>query len=190
MMQQQGQPGRARVQKVLAALMALVSMQMAAAKEVKIPTSNGFLIVNVPDEGPITEAKPANPSASKQPAAAPQATKADSVALQRNVESALKAWAAAWSKKDLNAYIAAYTPDFAGGKTRTIWEQERRARIQSKRNIEVTLSGIKIEMQGDKAQAVFSQAYKADSFSETSSKRVDLVRSGNNWLIAKESTGS
>lgn len=154
------------------ASIALVSMQMAIAREVKIPTSNGFLTVNIPDEPPVT------------------ATKADSVTLQRNVESALKAWAAAWSKKDLNAYIAAYTPDFTGGKTRTIWEQERRARIQSKRRIEVALSGIKIEMQGDKALAVFSQAYKADNFSETSSKRVELVRSGNNWLIAKESTGS
>lgn len=171
-MRHQPQPGRALSRRLLMASIALVSMQMAIAREVKIPTSNGFLTVNIPDEPPVT------------------ATKADSVTLQRNVESALKAWAAAWSKKDLNAYIAAYTPDFTGGKTRTIWEQERRARIQSKRRIEVALSGIKIEMQGDKALAVFSQAYKADNFSETSSKRVELVRSGNNWLIAKESTGS
>jgi len=189
-MRQHPQPGRALSHGLLMASLAVVSMQMAIAKEVKIPTSNGFLTVNIPDEPPLTETKPAKVSATKQPATAPQATKADSATLQRNVEAALKAWAAAWSKKDLNAYIAAYTPDFTGGKTRTIWEQERRARIQSKRNIEVTLSGIKIETQGDKALAVFSQAYKADNFSETSSKRVDLVRSGNNWLIAKESTGS
>ena len=184
------QPRCTRHLQLLMACIALTAVQMAIAKEVKIPTSNGFLIVNVPDEPPAAQVKPANVSAPKQLPGAPQTPKTDSATLQHNVKSALRAWANAWSKKDMDAYIAAYTTDFNGGKTRTIWERERRARIQSKRNIEVKLSAIKVEMRGDKALASFSQDYKADNFSETSSKRVDLVRSGNNWLIAKESTGS
>lgn len=171
----------------LIAGMALLFTQMAQAKEVKIPTSTGgFLVVNVPDDPPATAATPSP----KQVPATIKTPKPDPAALQREVAAALQAWATAWSKKNLNTYIAAYTPDYNGGTARKMWEQERRNRIQGKRNIEVKLSGIKIEIKGDKALARFTQDYKADSFSETSSKRVDLVRSGNNWLIAKESTGS
>lgn len=90
----------------------------------------------------------------------------------------------------MDGYFAAYARDFNGGKTRKVWEQERRDRITGKRNISVKISNIKIDVNGNKATARFHQDYKADSLSVSSGKRVDLVRSGNNWLIVKESAGS
>lgn len=109
---------------------------------------------------------------------------------EREVEQALKAWASAWSKKDLDAYFAAYARDFDAGKSRKAWEEERRARINGKRNISVVVSSVKVTVNGNKATARFHQSYKADSLDVNSGKRVDFVRSGNNWLIVKESTGS
>ena len=127
------------------------------------------------------------------PAPAPVAVEAkvDNSSQAREVESALKVWAAAWSAKDLDGYFAAYARDFTGGgKGRKVWEQERRDRIASKHSIAVHLSDIKVDVNGSKATVRFHQDYKADSLNISSGKRVELVRSGNNWLIAKESAGS
>lgn len=137
-----------------------------------------------PAPAPVVKPAPA-------PAPAPVAEpKNDNAAQEREVESALKAWASAWSKQDMDGYFAAYAKDFNGGKTRKAWEQERRDRITSKRNISVKISGIKVDVSGNKATVRFHQDYKADSLSVSSGKRMELVRSGNNWLIVKESAGS
>jgi predicted type IV restriction endonuclease len=49
---------------------------------------------------------------------------------------------------------------------------------------------LRVDVNGNKATATFRQEYKADSLSVSSGKRLDLVRSGNTWVIVKESTGS
>ena len=85
----------------------------------------------------------------------------------------------------------AYTKDFDGNKgSRKAWEQERRERIAGKRSITVHLSAIRVNVSGNKATVSFHQDYKADALSVSSGKKLELVRSGGNWLIAKESTGS
>lgn len=125
------------------------------------------------------------------PAPAAAEAKVDNSSQARDVEAALKNWAEAWSAKDLDGYFAAYAKDFSGGgKGRKAWEQERRDRIVSKRSISVKLSDIKVDVNGNKATVRFHQDYKADSLNISSGKRVELVRSGNNWLIVKESAGS
>ncbi len=134
---------------------------------------------------PTPAVKPATPPA---PTPAPAEPKSD--AREREVEAAVREWAAAWSAKDVDAYFAAYTRSFDGGKTRKAWEQERRDRIVGKRSISVKLSAMNVTVNGDKATARFRQEYKADSLDISSGKRLDLVRSGGNWLIVKESTGS
>ena len=137
---------------------------------------------------PVPAPVPAPISKPTPPAPAPVEAKAE--AAEREVESALQAWASAWSKKDLNAYFAAYSRDFNGGKSRKAWEQERRERIQGKRNISVKLSKIDVSINGNKATARFRQDYKADSLDISSGKRVELVRTGGEWVIVKESAGS
>lgn len=134
---------------------------------------------------PAPAVKPATPPA---PTPAPVEPKSD--AREREVESAVREWAAAWSAKDVDGYLGAYSRSFDGGKTRKAWEQERRDRIVSKRSISVKLSDINVTVNGDKATARFRQEYKADSLDISSGKRLDLVRSGGNWVIVKESTGS
>ncbi len=145
----------------------------------------------LPAPAPAPSPKPAPapaPAPVTKPTPAPVEAKAE--AAEREVESALQAWATAWSKKDLNGYFAAYSRDFNGGKSRKAWEQERRERIQGKRNISVQLSKIEVSVNGNKATARFHQDYKADSLKVSSGKRVDMVRSGGQWVIVKESTGS
>jgi ketosteroid isomerase-like protein len=112
-------------------------------------------------------------------------------AREREVETAVRAWAAAWAAKDMTGYLGAYAKDFDGGKgNRKAWEQERRERITGKRSITVKLSDIEVKVDGNKAVARFRQDYRADGLNISGGKRLDLVRAGGEWVIVKESSGS
>ena len=108
------------------------------------------------------------------------------------MQSAIDAWARAWSSKDVSGYLGAYGPDFSppNGLNRKAWEAERRSRIEPRKSISVTVADLKIDVAGDKATAQFRQTYNSDSLNVTSRKRLDLVKSGNRWLIVRESTSS
>jgi len=54
----------------------------------------------------------------------------------------------------------------------------------------VKVSNLKVDVSGNKASVQLRQEYKADSLNVSSSKRLELVRTGNNWVIVKESAGS
>lgn len=148
-----------------------------------------------PTPAPAPAAKPVPapvpaPAPTPAPAPAPAKQESEDSAAERDVAAAVRAWAEAWSRKDMGDYFAAYAKDFDGGKSRKAWEQERRERITGKRSISVKISGLKVSVNGNKATAQFRQEYKADNLSVSSGKRLDLVRNGGNWVIVKESTGS
>ncbi len=88
-------------------------------------------------------------------------------------------------------YLAAYGKEFdpPGNQSRTAWEDERRVRITSKSSINVKLENLTVSVAGAKAVAKFRQDYKAAGLSVSSRKTLDLVKAGNKWLIAKESSG-
>ena len=109
---------------------------------------------------------------------------------QAEISSAVQAWAQAWSRKDLDRYFAAYTPDYAGGQSRDAWRDDRRSKILGKSSIRVHITDLVITVNGSRATARFRQAYAADSLSVASHKTLTLVRNGDKWLIEKESVGS
>jgi Flp pilus assembly protein TadD len=143
--------------------------------------------VAVPAPKPLASA-PVVATAAPSPAAvtAPAAT----ASATQEAQAAATAWASAWSRKDMNAYFAAYTPEFSGGKSRKAWEDERRARITGKRSISVVLSDFQTSLKGDKAVVQFRQSYTADTLKVSSRKTLEMVRVSGRWLIQKESTGS
>ncbi|WP_066261402.1 nuclear transport factor 2 family protein [Hydrogenophaga flava] len=136
---------------------------------------------------PVAAAKPA----ASAPAAAAQAPAATGNA-ESDVESAVAAWAKAWSSKNMSGYLGAYAGSFTppGGQSRSEWEADRKARIMPRNRIDVDISELSVSVNGGRASAKFRQAYSSDSLSVTSRKTLDLVRSGNRWLIVRESTGS
>ena len=100
----------------------------------------------------------------------------------------VRAWATAWSGKDLAGFLAAYSPDFkpANGQTRSTWEQERRSRILGKARIGVEVRNLAVTVRGQTATAVFQQIYSSDLLNETNAKTLELVRRNGAWVIAKE----
>jgi tetratricopeptide (TPR) repeat protein len=130
--------------------------------------------------------------AAPSPAPAPLSVSAPaSAAGSKDVEAAVHAWAAAWATKDMGGYLGAYGREFdpPGKMARAAWESERRARIVGKNRISVKLSDVAVSVNGNKAVAKFKQAYSADALNVSSRKTLELVKSGDRWLIVRESTG-
>lgn len=170
---------------------AAAAATVAAAKPAQVPA---------PAPAPAAAPKPAAPASAPQvaavpappPAAAPAAPAVPQASAARDVETALHAWASAWSSKDVNGYLGAYGKEFdpPGNQSRKEWEEERRARIVGKSRISVRLSDISVSINGNRATARFKQAYSADALNVSSRKTLELVRSGDRWVIVRESVGA
>ena len=137
-----------------------------------------------------TAAAPAAP-APAAPAAAPAKSAAASGS-EKDVEKAVRAWAAAWEGQDMNGYLGAYAKSFQpkGQPNRAAWEKERRERIVGRTKISVDISDLSVGIDGDKARARFRQHYRSGALNVTSRKTLDLVNQAGRWAIVRESTGS
>jgi ketosteroid isomerase-like protein len=138
---------------------------------------------------------PPKPAETKQaevkPASAATATPVVTDAGNTEITKTISAWANAWSRKDVKAYLASYSSDFntPKGMARKDWEAEREARIVGKSgSISVTFDEPQISINGDKATAKFRQHYKTPGLSTSSTKSLVFVRTGNKWLIKEENS--
>lgn len=123
------------------------------------------------------------PAAAAGDAAATQFARQDAV----RVREALQAWAQAWSRRDMAAYAAAYTPDFQGrAASRQAWLMQRRDRIGTRKQILVKISGLSIWFERGVARVSFDQQYQSDGLSIQSRKTIDLKKVGDLWLIQRE----
>lgn len=175
------------------ALVAAASPAPAPAAA-KAPAPAPVAPAKVAAAAPAPVAAPAKAPEAAAPAPAPAhtpAAAASASASTAEVESAVRAWAAAWAGQDMDRYLAAYGPDFTpgGSQNRKGWEQDRRARIVGKSSISVNLENLVIKVDGDNATAKFRQIYRADNLNVSSRKTLDMQRSGNQWHIRKESVG-
>ena len=144
---------------------------------------------------PAAKPAPANPVAPVAAASAakpPATTSAATADASKEVEAAVRAWAAAWTKKDMVGYLGSYGKEFdpPGSLSRPAWDEERRARILGKSSINVGVDDLVISVNGDKAVAKFRQSYKADALAVSSRKTLDLIKLGDRWVIVREATGS
>lgn len=109
----------------------------------------------------------------------------------RDVNAAVRAWAAAWARKDIDRYFEAYVPDFRGNeRSPAAWEHSRRQRILGKNRINIEISGLTIEVNGERARASFRQDYASDALTTSDQKTLELVKRGGQWLIRRETTAS
>ena len=102
-----------------------------------------------------------------QRADAPAAQRRQSIALPR-CALRIDAWARAWSQRDMDAYVGAYTPDFAGrGRTAcrsNAWvEQRRDAHHVRSRSISVEIDRPELRRPRRQGVATFTQRYRGDT---------------------------
>lgn len=135
-----------------------------------------------------TEATPVKAAESATPAAGDKPATPATVDPKTAIESALNAWAEAWSNKDADAYLAFYGTNFQvpGGRPRPDWETERRDRIARPRYISVELSDIEVAIEGQTARVSFLQRYKSNTFRDRQKKSMTLEKQGDAWKIVEE----
>ncbi len=137
---------------------------------------------------PAAETKPAAAAAPKVDAKVPAAS-ADS----DEVVKAVRAWAAAWSKKDVTAYLAFYAKDFKtpNGEPRAEWEASRKQRINAPKKIEVSIDSPKVTLAATNSASVsFRQHYRSDALKTNSNKTMVMVKNDGKWLIQQERVGN
>ncbi|MDZ4143274.1 MAG: tetratricopeptide repeat protein [Burkholderiales bacterium] len=160
---------------------------VATASKAPSPTAPAPAAAPSPAPAPVAKA----PVAAPVTAAAPAPTAAAPSGTEKDVETAVRAWATAWAAKDMTAYLAAYGKAFdpPGKQSRKAWEEERRVRIVGKSRISVDITNLDVNVDGSKATARFRQDYNADSLKVSSRKTLEFVKAGDQWHIVKESTG-
>lgn len=151
------------------------------------------LIGRQPVQPATTKMSPgAAKSVAKPIAADPSPVKPGSdkpAATNKDVEAAVTRWAQAWSARDIDTYLAAYASNFTtDGLTHAEWEAQRRARITAAAMINVKISNLKIEQQGDTASATFNQSYRSDRHQSTVKKTLKLALQNGQWRIVGETS--
>lgn len=137
----------------------------------------------------VKPAEPAKPAAEKPIEPKPAAKPADATT---EIAAAIDSWLAAWSKKDVKAYLAAYARDFQtpNGQARKAWETERSQRVGKPGKIEVSRDKLSIKTEGDDKVVVrFRQHYKSANLNTSSGKTLVLVKRDGKWLIQQERVG-
>lgn len=146
-----------------------------------------------PPPAEATVQTPAVASAASEPAApaVAQTTTAVDADTSAAINTALQAWASAWSSQDLPAYFAAYGADFTpeGAQSRADWKQQRTERISKPARISVKIKDVSMAQTApDRVRVSFTQDYTSDSYSDSVSKVLDMARSGDSWKIVREYT--
>jgi hypothetical protein len=103
----------------------------------------------------------------------------------------LQRWAKAWSQQDVAAYIASYIDYYTpvNDQSHTSWLALRTSKLTKPKGIAVSLSDVSVRLLNKyHAVAHFTQAYKADHYSDEVSKTINLIRVGSQWKIASEET--
>ncbi|MDP1733262.1 MAG: tetratricopeptide repeat protein [Sulfuritalea sp.] len=132
-------------------------------------------------------AAPAKPPEAPKPTPAKAASDASA-----EITKAIDLWAAAWSRKDVKAYLAAYARDFKtpAGESRAVWDGERQKRINKPGAIQVSYEGLRVVVDGETATVKFRQHYKSASLKTSSNKVLLMGKRDGKWQILQERVGS
>ncbi len=148
-----------------------------AADDVALPDAETRLV-------PLTE-----PTIVDEPAALQQAASQ----VIPPPEEVVKNWARAWSRQEVDAYLAFYASDFkpTGGLSRDAWEKQRDQRITKPRWIQIELGPFITELEGDSAARVtFDQSYRSNSYRDVVRKTLVMVREADGWRVLEEFAAS
>jgi ketosteroid isomerase-like protein len=134
----------------------------------------------------------ATPAAEEKTAAAKPTEKLPAAAKPDEVLNTVRAWAGAWAKQDVSAYLSFYAGDFKTpkGESRPEWEKARKLRISAPKKIEVGIESPKVTLKDSRAVVTFRQLYRSDQLRVRSSKTLVMVRTDGRWLIQDERSGS
>lgn len=155
--------------------------------------TNGGAGRAAPVAAPAPVAAAATPTAAAPApvAAAPVAVEPTAPASSDAVLRALEVWARAWSARDVDAYLAAYSSEFRpdGGLAIDEWQLQRRTRIGKAKMINVELVAPEVQaIDAKHVRVLFTQDYSSDTISDKVGKIIEMAEVGGTWKIVRETT--
>jgi tetratricopeptide (TPR) repeat protein len=173
---------------------ATASTNPGATKSTAAPTPTPLTVASAPAAPPAPPvapvASPGTPKPPERPAenAAEKSVNDRQAAALAQLERATANWAAAWSRKDVPAYLAFYARGFQppAGLSRIEWEKQRNERLNRPGSIKVAIDDLKVVADGDGWRVTFRQHYRATGLESTATKSMRWVHEGGRWLIQAE----
>lgn len=110
---------------------------------------------------------------------------------ETEIAASLDRWKSAWQSRNVDDYLAAYSPAFApaDGSSREAWVAGRKRVIGKSAQIELELSGVKTLVQtASSAATSFVQRYRSSKFEDKVQKVIVWQKEGDRWLIVGENT--
>ncbi len=99
----------------------------------------------------------------------------------------VKAWAAAWSSREAESYLAFYHTDFRSrGMDYKGWRTYKTRLTKSYKSIDVQLQNLRVLKHGKYSVAVFDQIYRSDRYSSSTRKRLYWIGEGAEAQILAE----
>lgn len=136
----------------------------------------------------MRQAAPAPAIVAAPPASAPTVPAQAASKAAGEIRDQLAAWRDAWSKRDVNAYIAFYAPGFKGREASAEkWQASRKRVIENASGIDIKLGEPDIQPAGpERASATFTQRYRASNKTDSGIKTLRYRRIDGRWLIEQE----
>jgi tetratricopeptide (TPR) repeat protein len=104
------------------------------------------------------------------------------------VEKAIRDWAAAWSDRNVDAYLSFYADNFTPpqGMSRQAWQAQRKQRLTSPEYIRVGVSDFAIQRNGNHATAEFNEQYESNLLKVNAGKVLTFELQAGAWKIVSE----
>jgi len=121
----------------------------------------------------------------------PEKPKSPPSGAKGSVPAFVASWADAWSRQDSDAYLNHYAESFKpkGGRTLPSWRNLRRKRLAKPAFIRVSIDNLVHTLTGaQKARATFVQHYRSNTYKDSVTKTLLLIREGKDWKILREET--
>jgi Tfp pilus assembly protein PilF/ketosteroid isomerase-like protein len=150
-------------------------------------------LADAPKPAPAVAVPVVAPPAAAAPVEAPKPVPTKTAGdANAEISKSLNLWAAAWSRKDVKAYLAAYARDFKtpAGESRAAWDAERQKRINRPGAIQVSYENLRIAVDGETATVKFRQHYKSAALKTSSNKVLLMGKRDGKWQILQERVGS
>lgn len=101
----------------------------------------------------------------------------------------LTEWADAWSRRDAEAYFAAYDERFVpeDGASHEVWQQRKRQAFGATKSLEVKVDSPVVERTEEgTATVTFKQFFRSDAYRDAVLKQLLMVERDGRWLIVEE----
>lgn len=139
----------------------------------------------------------ATPREAPPPAARPNLDNARQGALVAStalaeVENATRAWARAWSARELSQYLGFYAAGFvgAGARNRAEWVEGRRLALERAQDLSIRIERLTLRpVSATRVEVRFWQVYRSASLSVDTWKTLVWEWDGGRWAIVSEVTG-